>query len=1411
FKKRAQLAERIAESDELVRQVKQLQKQLDDLRRTAGEVTQLYQNEKKKREELERSLNEQSQRSGELEKELDVQQLNCEQLQEQLKIGALPVDAKKMVTIFMQLSQRVGEDSPASGLLRREHNLLRKLKEYCKSAKITIPPAPVRSPPSKRTKATTTATQTTQTSPPHDAPSKPEMCSIAVQSENLVTTRNQGTQHKNMTTTRGTTTASFIKKHDVGTCFPEPKAPLSVQQILSDMLKWGNSIRRPLSPIGDLQPESQVVRTISTGTCTHLCNVQREINYLPDVPADLKRSISRPPSRASVKDELAAPASGAYGHHMAKELLNILPHNQSILTDLPPHVFNEIWQVMGQMVLVVLQRRSTNASLAIPTPTPPPPISQADFSSWFDALHESSLNLAMSSNKGKPITVCSQKPTANKLTDLLVDHGEIDVPSEEPVGRIEIGTDPMLTPPPAILSNELTPIRLPVKPKIRWKPRLKPKPKKKKRRVIKFSKSSAKSKQSENICETAESAVNFLSNLNVFKSPNCDISDIQLDSEEQILLEMTSAAANLKQSSVAFVDCDAVIPQTLSQSTSAQNQMECELKKGSPAVYKKDTRVINHSSTSSQVASKPKITSVKPSHQDQVESPLNNDTTSKDKKSPLWDGTEVPTTSKFSSSSYQKQVNVLFGSDEDSDDEQSQHKEGSPDRQSCSSSISVDANQRESSQDKVASASCQNDGTEDPSTYKFSSSSYQKQFSVLFGSDVDSDDAKSNDNEGSPDRQSCSSSISVDTNQRESSLDIVDSASSLNDEFNSLSESDEEGNEVSPTVYKKDTHATNHASTSSQLTSNALDYSKEEQLSVNKQISVFDAASNCVHPSLDNNERLDNYSDVESIESGCGLVIDDADMLDNESACSDEETRSPTRAIEAIEPVTEVKRKRKASSSSSLEYQPFEKRLTRLQAKQLILESPTNVNEDNCISINASEEPQPIDTTFYSPMSPVAAADCKASDNGLIEIPLKLSNEEQHASEPKALLSYIVNAVKADGKQCGKYQQSHHIKPSQLEHLKLKVVKHMIGTEMLDLLLINCFSRDAALAFDVMISAYGTDEVKVEDFDALERLLLVVRRIDQQNNSFIQQFMNVLEQRLFALRERLGTQMSHKCLRLYLHLATIQRSLTLPAHSYVNPARLLLAKILYHYKNDMTMLVLEVFMHFPTVLPYREERDYNHADPLITVIKHLLMNHKYEVQDAAGADRELLSKLRFQYHFQPYEPTRQQVIDNLVEKLKVGRLNQLCYAFALFCRRATPTQVIKNVLEAQLLPLANSYCDLCLQSEEYDARMKVLLQSISMIVKQMPLGQQINIANYIALFKRILIAVPRPGVQQAAVQAILRTQRFGYGFVLEALQSYKPNYPLSPMTRAMMRSYADRRQQYVLARKVSCRKVKTAK
>lgn len=1482
--KRRRLAERIAENDELVRQIRQL----EDLKRTASQVTELYQREKEQRSDLARRLTEQSERFAELEKQLDVTQLNCEQLQSELDTKGLPVDAKEMICVFLQLTQRLKDDSShPSSLLRRETNLARKLKDYCKSANIIIPPPPIKSPTSKRTKtitttstaaATQTETQTTQavetqttqaveTQTAAALPELPKMISIGVQSENLKSTRDQGTQHinttttrgtttpsfiemtpkstrdqgtqhKNTTTTRGTTTASFIKMHDVGTCFPEPKPPLSAHQILDKMLSWNKTFITPLSPIRDDTPPA--LETTSIGTCTFLCNVQREIDYLPDLPAQLKRSDSRPPSRGSVKDEKSNPI-GSYGHYMAKELLNFLPQNQSILANLPPHVFEEIWQVMGQMVLVVLQRRSSNSSLATqPQPTPAPAISQADFSSWFDALYESSLNQTLSS-KGKPRCPRSQ---AVQLQSNLFKATDFDASAT----GVDVGTDPISDAPasPPTISQELTPIRLPITPKVRFAYKKKCKPKKKKRpNRIKD--------------DTTETAVNFLSSLVSFQNPDCDDLDNELSAEELKLLQLTTSAATIKDlnssgtieqltateetveqpmpamrveqpkkvdqrvenltmdrescdqpPSFAWRENPNMFPETREQSATTAGRIGRQTLSREKAEQRTtaEERVENlpmeedlweQSATSTKKFKKPMKSALRVQKRKSYSKEVEDITTTRETEEQLptsAEKVEQPT-------SVEQQLPLLEESCEQLATSAKRFK------QPLKSALRV--NQRRSSEQPTSSTvgvgqlpffgeSCEQLAT---STESFVQPTKTP---LRVNQRRSSEQPTSTTGRVGESGTSTESFIQptkspLRVNQRRSSEQPNPSRARFEELFG---ESWEPETSIEPPTIAAPIYE--------QFTSTSLAESFATPRLPDVEATVKHVQ---VDPAMEDTIEDGNESDTDSVHD---LIID----FNDETVPSDTETAAELPEVEqnyhiarpSLSPVMPSigKRKRKASTSSSDSPQPVVKRLTRLQAKKLQNWAQEAEVESSEVAQNSSpgsphwvnetkvdvSKPVKISQTSYvdsceSPMSPVGTADNDDWDSEPIQIPLDPPGGAQYSSEPMSLLNYVIQDLKKNPPPQRGVQKQQPKKEHKAQ-LHRYIMNYLMNAGPLKATTLS--NTDETLVISTITQAVEELELEAVNGDVLDRLLSLVKQLESRSCAFIQRFMNTLEKRLFHPKNRLTTKVSQKYVRLYLQLIGVQASLVVPGKQYANPARLLLIKILYHYNDDMPLLVLDVLSHFPTVLPHREERAYDNSDPLITVIKHLLMNTKYDMTDPAGPDRALLSKLRFEYHFQPFEPAPRQVVDNLVEKVKAGRLDNLCYAFALFCRRCQMQSMYKELLNTQLVPLANSYCDLAVQSEEYDERLECLLQCISMIVKQVPLDAHYDITPYLALFNRLLVAVPRARVQEAAVQAILRTQRFGFAFALEALQTYRPNYPLTPMTRAMLRTFAERRRQY---------------
>ncbi|KAH8316556.1 hypothetical protein KR067_010145, partial [Drosophila pandora] len=1272
--KRSLLAERIAQSDDLIRQLKQLQtknKQLTDLQQTAKEVTELYQKEKQLRLELEERSNKLAAKCGELEKQLDVQVATCENLQDELQEKGLPVEAKDVLGILMQFYQRLGDDC---GLGRRENNIMKKLKDYCKTAEIPVPPP--RSPTArhKRKSPQNGVNQSTQTDQ-EPVKEKPLVCSVGVQVGKVVETRSQGSQYKRTTTTRGTTTACFIEKRDVGTCFPEPVLSPKVRQILDEMLSWRtDKVISPLSPLSPISEVQEICSAVSVATCTTLCNIQREIDYMPEVPSQIKVSASRPPSRAMM-DGIKEEARYSLGNkELAKELLNFLPQNQSCLANLSPQAFDELWQVFGQMVLGLLQRRSIQQSA-----------SNADFVSWLHELYEST--------ESYPTEVCTNTTNkkgkiAKKLavsgiiqTNLLLDFSS-------GTDCVDIGTDPIVLSPNISYGGNVTPIRIPPKPKER-------KSKQKKRKATSSVKSSPKRKcleadvledqnneknkpvdKEDHNEQVPETAIQFLSNLNTFNMANCDNLNMELDEEEMYLLQLTT---NSKSQG----------PKQISRDGEAgdQDQADDDPRKTAPERLEESLCLSDSTSNS------PELVDLSLSLSDSFSDSPNHlvvSSCSGDSKSDVPESLDVPTCLADSKLEAPESLEEsLFLSDSSTDSEAENVSNNNDESMGERGPMDMDDIQL----DKYLSSELP--------------SSAPRTTSV---------ERNSGDNVKAPEVES-------------SALPVLRSTTK----------------------------------------------------------NVYGSSDDSDNPRLVIDESAESMSDWEKTPSP---LSDSPKLKRNIKAVSSllevRMTRSRAKQLEQkldadgrTSLVDQIRKRLKHSLPSDLEGRPLASDVLPKVAEEHVAEgqlSNVNTTPEELPRKKDKSCPEPSRVIISPPASP--PPEPIEEHDEPIDIPLE-QDMCQRIKGPPLLISHVIYVSR---------NQEQRKLPEEPDKRKLN---ETLDRYLKDTMYLNSTLRD----LEDNIKKETNNEVEIVDamitvickigFEAnpMIRLMNALQYFD-----FTERFMLRVELRLFRfVKDRPQTAMAMTYVRLYLKMASMMGHVE-------NPARLLLAKILYHYDKDMPVLVLELLTQFPTVIPHREQREYDHSDPLITVIKHLLMTKKYDMTDPESPERLLLSKLRFEYHFKTFEPTANQVLENLVEKLKAGRLEQLGYAFALFCRRSPYLKIEDTVLGEHLMPLAASYCDLATRSEDYDDRLQSLVQCMSMALKSLPI--ETDIAVCVGLFKRLLVAVPRPAVQQAVVQAILRLQRFGFMHVSDVLQNYRPEYSLEPLTRAMLRSFAERRRKY---------------
>ncbi len=166
-----------------------------------------------------------------------------------------------------------------------------------------------------------------------------------LKSKEVKTFCDKSTMHSPMvsTTTRGTTTSTFIKKVDVATNFPDPIA-IEVDEIFRIMI---DDMPPVITPIEDLplkstcsQTEPQSQLNCSVGTMTRIRNVRRQINYATDHP------------------QSSSPTSNPL-YRVKKEKVDDMLFN----LDYPNHTaggtpinreLTHLWQMLGQMIFTII-------------------------------------------------------------------------------------------------------------------------------------------------------------------------------------------------------------------------------------------------------------------------------------------------------------------------------------------------------------------------------------------------------------------------------------------------------------------------------------------------------------------------------------------------------------------------------------------------------------------------------------------------------------------------------------------------------------------------------------------------------------------------------------------------------------------------------------------------------------------------------------------------------------------------------------------------------------------------------------------------------------------------------------------------------------------------------------------------
>lgn len=224
-----------------------------------------------------------------------------------------------------------------------------------------------------------------------------------------------------------------------------------------------------------------------------------------------------------------------------------------------------------------------------------------------------------------------------------------------------------------------------------------------------------------------------------------------------------------------------------------------------------------------------------------------------------------------------------------------------------------------------------------------------------------------------------------------------------------------------------------------------------------------------------------------------------------------------------------------------------------------------------------------------------------------------------------------------------------------------------------------------------------------------------------------------------------------------------------------NLARIFLAKCLYFYTDFAFPMIHQVLLAFPGVLPYNGDQTYDRSDALISTIQCILMNTFYGgSSDPKLRMMKLFNVLTYRYKYESGKPSKVDLIQNLVSKIKAGKTKNVALSFAIFCKRNSNEWNQSQIIQPLLFPLLTEYHTIMFKTDQFDEGIACLLETISLVIKTFKVTT--DISQYLNTFAVFLSsAVNRTKIQEAAFCAILRLSRFGYVNCYNLVKHFNPN------------------------------------
>lgn len=321
-----------------------------------------------------------------------------------------------------------------------------------------------------------------------------------------------------------------------------------------------------------------------------------------------------------------------------------------------------------------------------------------------------------------------------------------------------------------------------------------------------------------------------------------------------------------------------------------------------------------------------------------------------------------------------------------------------------------------------------------------------------------------------------------------------------------------------------------------------------------------------------------------------------------------------------------------------------------------------------------------------------------------------------------------------------------------------------------------------------------------------QRLIVLVQKLAEFVPKLPEICLQMLERSIFTFK---STEISREALVNYTHFFI---GLSDTIESPRQTIRLFIYKALYYMNHKAVPIIYTVLMAHPGVLPrfdplsldFNAEAILNQTDSLILSLQATLCDGRLYADRGISSVNAMKTAMEYKkkdlryllasyYNYSNDLFGYEKIVNCLIARIRGNQLKNCAYALILIGKKCGADWATKNIIDLHLMPMLHEFLGTIELCSDHDQQLSTILFTISSIIKTKDLSTDVSQLHQICL--QILNATKRQMVQEAAVAALLRTNRFGVVNIYQKLCKWSPTFRLSRQLYGMLVTFVERKNR----------------